>query len=307
MQSTIISSSSSNSLSISQFWNQCVRFWIGAKLGARGRIAQINQDQFNNVCKSLMKSLFLFTFLAFLLLVSGCSTVPEQQPKPQAKVVKPRQPAPPKKTQPKKPVPPPVAKKPAPSDTVTYPIDDGKSHVKVEPSVPAFRVDPLVPPVEVPSAQNSVQGSMLTPAMPSSEQTTTTPPTSSPPEPTIPAYTIEDVRMPADTSPAVVALVTEADRNRLSGNLDAAVVATERALRIDSRNPMLTYKLAQLRLKQNKPQLAEELAGKAALLAGSNLELKRKSWLLIAEARRMQQDYQGARQAQSKAESFFGH
>ena len=84
------------------------------------------------------------------------------------------------------------------------------------------------------------------------------------------------------------------------------MVATERALRIDSRNPVLTYKLAQLRIKQNKPRLAEELAGKAALLAGNNLELKRKSWLLIAEARRMQQNYQGAQDAKSKAESFFG-
>lgn len=253
-----------------------------------------------------MKNLFLFAFLALLLMVSGCSTVPDQQPRSVAKVVKPSQPAPPKKPQPKKPVQPPAAKKPAPSDTVTYPIDDGKSHIKVEPSVPAFRVDPLVPPVEVPSAQNPVQGSMLTPTMPPSSQTTTTPPIAPPPAPAIPAYAVEDVRIPAGTPPAVVALVTEADRNRASGNLDAAVVATERALRIDSRNPTLTYKLAQLRIKQNKPQMAEELAGKAALLAGSNLDLKRKSWLLIAEARRMQQDYQGAKQAQSKAESFFG-
>lgn len=104
----------------------------------------------------------------------------------------------------------------------------------------------------------------------------------------------------------MVALVTESDRNRNSGDLDGAVVEMERALRIDSRNPILTYKLAQLRIKQNKPALAEELAGKAALLAGSNLDLKRKSWLLIAEARQMQQNVQGAKEAKAKAESFFG-
>jgi predicted Zn-dependent protease len=113
--------------------------------------------------------------------------------------------------------------------------------------------------------------------------------------------------MPAGTQPAVIALLSEADRNRVAGDLDAAVAATERALRIDSRNPTLTYKLAQLRVKQNKPQLAEELAGKSALLAGSDLDLKRKSWLLIAEARRMQQDYQGAKEAKAKSQSFFGH
>jgi tetratricopeptide (TPR) repeat protein len=117
---------------------------------------------------------------------------------------------------------------------------------------------------------------------------------------------MEEAAIPSGTSPAVVALISEADRNRNSGDLDAAVVVMERALRIDSRNPTLTYKLAQLRIKQNKPQQAEELAGKAALLAGSDLDLKRKSWLLIAEARQMQQNYQGAKEAKSKAESFFG-
>jgi predicted Zn-dependent protease len=104
----------------------------------------------------------------------------------------------------------------------------------------------------------------------------------------------------------VIALLTDAERNRASGDLDAAVVSTERALRIDSRNPTLTYKLAQLRIKQNKPQMAEELAGKAALLAGGDLDLKRKSWLLIAEARRLQQNYPGAKEAKAKADSFFG-
>lgn len=122
----------------------------------------------------------------------------------------------------------------------------------------------------------------------------------------MPAFATEDAKIPGGTSPAVLALVGEADRSRAGGDLDAAVVSMERALRIDSRNATLTYKLAQLRVKQNKPQLAEELAGKSALLAGGDLDLKRKSWLLIAEARRMQQNYQGAKEAKSKAESFFG-
>jgi hypothetical protein len=43
------------------------------------------------------------------------------------------------------------------------------------------------------------------------------------------------------------------------------------------------------------------------LLAGSDLDLKRKSWLLIAEARQNQQNFQGAKDAKAKAESFFGH
>lgn len=222
-----------------------------------------------------MKNKALIYFFPVLLLGAGCSTVYEQPPKPVAKVVKPRPlpPLPPVQKPPRS-----SAKKQVPG-TATYPIDDGKNNFKVEPSQPAFGAEPLTPPTEAGSV---------------------------PVVPALPAFAVEEAHIPSGTPPAVVALLTDADRNRASGNLDAAVVSTERALRIDSRNPTLTYKLAQLRIKQNKPQLAEELAGKAALLAGSNLDLKRKSWLLIAEARRMQQNYQGAKEAKAKSESFFG-
>jgi len=242
---------------------------------------RLNYFDGHSVVKLVMKYNFLLVFLPLSIMV-GCTTVPEQRPRSAAKVVKPT-PSAQTKPQTKK-TPPPVAKKPS-RGTATYAIDDGKDNIKIEPSVPAFRIDPLAPPVEVRSAVGTETMQAA---------------------PAIPAYAVEDARLPSGTSPAVVALLTDADRSRASGNLDAAVVSTERALRIDSRNPTLTYKLAQLRLKQNKPKLAEELAGKAALLAGSNLDLKRKSWLLIAEARRMQQNYQGAKQAQAKAESFFG-
>ncbi|WP_235185796.1 tetratricopeptide repeat protein [Methylomarinum vadi] len=109
---------------------------------------------------------------------------------------------------------------------------------------------------------------------------------------------------PRPQSPAVIALMSESDRNQRAGDLDSAVAVLERALRIDPRNPTLTYKLAALRLKQEKPRLAEDLAKKAALLAAGDGALKRKSWLLICEARRRQQNYQGAKEAQIKAQSF---
>lgn len=230
-----------------------------------------------------MKNKHLIPILPFLLLGIGCSTVNEQPVKPVAKTVKPKAPVPSAQRQP---VPP--ARKPAPgTGTATYAIDDGKTNFKIEPSMPTITAEPLTAP-----------SAATTPSL------TPSPVASAPAAPS--AFSIEEARLPAGTQPAVVALLSEADRNRAAGDLDAAVVATERALRIDSRNPTLTYKLAQLRIKQNKPQLAEELAGKAALLAGSDLDLKRKSWLLIAEARRMQQDYQGAKEAKTKSESFFG-
>lgn len=187
--------------------------------------------------------------------------------------------------------PPAVARKPASSpDTATYALDSVATNFKDEPNLPTFRAEPLMPPVDNPPPPTN-------PASTAPTAVATAP---------APKFVIEEARIPSGTPPAVVALISESDRSRNSGDLDAAVVVMERALRIDSRNPTLTYKLAQLRIKQNKPQLAEELAGKAALLAGGDLELKRKSWLLIAEARQMQQNSQGAKEAKAKADSFFG-
>lgn len=236
-----------------------------------------------------MKNKTKLIFLSAMIAMVGCTTVTEP-PKPIAKVVKPKNPLQPRPSDKKPPAQ--VTRKSAPvTGTATYAIDDGKNNFKVEPSLPAFRAEPLVAPVD---AAPVPQGQALTTPLPS------------PAAPVIPAFAVEDARIPVGTPPAVLALLTEADRSRAVGNFDAAVVSTERALRIDSRNPTLTYKLAQLRLKQNKPQLAEELANKASLLAAGDLDLKRKSWLLIAEARRMQQNYEGAKEAKSKADSFFG-
>lgn len=106
------------------------------------------------------------------------------------------------------------------------------------------------------------------------------------------------------SSPAVLALLSEADRSTRAGDLESAVVTIERALRIDSRNPELTYKLAMLRLKQSKPRLAEDLAKKAAMLAANDNALKKRSWLLISEARRQQKNYYGAKEAKLKADRF---
>lgn len=248
-----------------------------------------------------MNNKFLLAVLPLLLLVTGCAEYSgSEPPAPVATQVPPKKPAPKKpsakKTQPA----PPVAKKPTPekgTGTATYALDSAPNNFKVEPSLPAFRAEPLMPPVDTPAPATAVAPQSSGASAPA---------TAPVPAPVAPSIVLEDAAIPSGTSPAVVALVTESDRNRNSGDLDAAVVEMERALRIDSRNPILTYKLAQLRIKQNKPTLAEELAGKAALLAGSNLELKRKSWLLIAEARQMQQNVQGAKEAKAKAESFFG-
>ncbi len=102
-------------------------------------------------------------------------------------------------------------------------------------------------------------------------------------------------------SPPVLALMTEADTYSEAGNLEAAVGKIQRALRIDSRNPLLLYKLAKIRLKQSRPGQAENLAKKAAILSDNNRRLKKQSWLLISEARKQQENYHGAKEALMKA------
>ncbi|WP_020482347.1 tetratricopeptide repeat protein [Methylomonas sp. MK1] len=239
-----------------------------------------------------MKKKSLLILCPLLLILTACSN-PGSEPPVAGSV--PAKKAPSKKSAANK-VPAATAKKPASTpDTATYPIESVSNNFKDEPNLPTFRAEPLMPPADIPPPAPASPA--LTAPAPAAVATATAP---------APRFVIEDARIPSGTPPAVVALISESDRSRNSGDLDAAVVVMERALRIDSRNPTLTYKLAQLRIKQNKPQLAEELAGKAALLAGGDLDLKRKSWLLIAEARQMQQNSQGAREAKAKADSFFG-
>jgi len=109
--------------------------------------------------------------------------------------------------------------------------------------------------------------------------------------------------VPKPLSAAVIALISTADENIKAGQLESAVVNIERALRIEPRNATLTYKLAKLRLKQLKPRLAENIARKAAVLAAADKNLKKKSWLLIAQARYLQQNFEGMKAAQLKAQS----
>lgn len=105
-------------------------------------------------------------------------------------------------------------------------------------------------------------------------------------------------------TPAVVALLSQADKNYKAGKYGLAVATIERALRIEPRNATLVYKLASVRLRQSKPRLAEDLAKKASLLAGNNSMIKQRSWLLIAEARRLQGNLLGAKEAKQKAANY---
>jgi tetratricopeptide (TPR) repeat protein len=125
---------------------------------------------------------------------------------------------------------------------------------------------------------------------------------SPPPPPELAAF--EPMEATAPLSPAVSALVLAANQNSRSGDLELAASSLERAIRIEPRNANLFYKLALLRLKQEKPRLAEDLAKKSALLAANDNKLKKHCWLLIAHIRETQQNFAGAKEARNKSDSF---
>ena len=104
-----------------------------------------------------------------------------------------------------------------------------------------------------------------------------------------------------ETSPAVLALLTEADRQIGSGQIDNAAATLERAIRIKPKSAQLWHKMAQLRLQQHQPGQAENLAKKSNVLAHGDRDLIRRNWSLIAEARRQKGDAQGAAEAEARA------
>ncbi len=101
--------------------------------------------------------------------------------------------------------------------------------------------------------------------------------------------------------PAVLALMKEADINAASGSYDNAASSLERAIRIQPRSALLWQKLAEVRLQQHQPGLAEDLAKKSNVLAKGNKDLIHKNWVIIADARRQKGDAEGAADAEAKA------
>jgi predicted Zn-dependent protease len=165
------------------------------------------------------------------------------------------------------------------------PIEIAPDPVRQKPetprSVPEEKVDELPPFVEeVPAPEPE------TPATPE--------------EPTVFTPLESKVHLSAPVS----ALVLAAQQDTDSGNPEAAGAAIERAIRIEPRNAILYYKLAVARLNQSQPRLAEDLAKKAALLASGDSELKKHSWLLIAKARELLSNPEGAKAAKNKADGF---
>jgi tetratricopeptide (TPR) repeat protein len=106
----------------------------------------------------------------------------------------------------------------------------------------------------------------------------------------------------APAPPAVIALLDAAESERQSGQLDSAVATLERAIKIQPRNARLWHEMAELRLEQSKPRLALDLARKSNSLASGDRALKRKNWRIIAEAKHLLGDPDGAARALEEAD-----
>jgi tetratricopeptide (TPR) repeat protein len=238
----------------------------------------------------MQKQFILLVVLSGLL--SGCAGLYEQQ-----------YPAPvytgpaPVYRQPGAPAPP--VQLPEPTVKTTPIPEFNQQVIPIEPTPMPGGTEELLPPLpeaEVPAVTGGVE---VPPVSPGAAANGTVP------EVPVPApIPFQPIEPSASSSPAVGALVTAANQSSQSGNLDSAIATIERARSIEPNNAGLYYKLALLRLKQSKPKLAEELAKKAALLAGGDRYLKKHSWLLIAHARELQKDFQGAKTARDKAAGF---
>ncbi len=110
-----------------------------------------------------------------------------------------------------------------------------------------------------------------------------------------------DQSAPVFMTPAVVALVRDAEQSLHSESYGTAVATYERALRLEPRNGVLWHRLASVRLKQGKPQLAAQMAAKSNSFAGKDDRLRLWNWRLIAQAREQLGDHQGAKEARQRA------
>lgn len=99
----------------------------------------------------------------------------------------------------------------------------------------------------------------------------------------------------------VLALLTSAQQQQSSGDLDGASSSLERAQRIAPREPQVLYRLAEVRLAQGDAAQAEQLARRGLTYASGRPTLQAGLWGLIAQARERQGDAAGAAQARERA------
>jgi cytochrome c-type biogenesis protein CcmH/NrfG len=96
-------------------------------------------------------------------------------------------------------------------------------------------------------------------------------------------------------------LLAKAELEHSAGQLSQAEATLERAIRIAPKDPVLWQRLAEIRLDQGDAQQAETLARKSNSLVTLDTNLMHRNWQIIAQARRMRGDEEGAQEAEGRA------
>ncbi len=105
-------------------------------------------------------------------------------------------------------------------------------------------------------------------------------------------------------SPAVVALLSDAEQSRGAGDYRAAQGSLQRAQRIAPRDPEVYYSLAVTHMELEDYDLAEQVALKGVSVAQGNAYQLRRLWQLLAKIRLRAGDPEGSRQAELKANQY---
>lgn len=100
----------------------------------------------------------------------------------------------------------------------------------------------------------------------------------------------------------VLALLTTAQQQQSSGDLNGASSSLERAQRIAPSEPQVLYRLAQVRLAQGDAAQAEQVAQRGLTYSNGRPTLQASLWGLIAQAREKQGNASGAAQARQRAQ-----
>ena len=106
---------------------------------------------------------------------------------------------------------------------------------------------------------------------------------------------------PATLSPASQALVSQARSQRKNGDLPAATVSLERALRIEPDNPLLWIEMGRLRMDQGNPSQAEGMGRKALSASVGDDRTQAEAWELIADSLRVRGRNSQAEEAREMA------
>ncbi len=100
---------------------------------------------------------------------------------------------------------------------------------------------------------------------------------------------------------AIDKLTDEAEKQQRQGDLKNAAMTLERALRIEPRNPHLWNRLAQIHMQQKAFKLAGELAARSNSLTQKGAAIRHDNWRIIADVRRINRDFVGAKEADNRA------